>query len=223
MRYFQAIFILSFVTFSLQATVPKLSMDELAKIAEMGHVTRTIPIKDATWPKVEVKILINATPLSSVAIFAAYDYQKNYVPNLTKSTIHKLLSPTQIQVEYELKMPWPLSPAKSVNHHILSSPSQGHYQVSWTSISNTSAKEVEGRASFLPFPGKKNKTLMIYESRVVPKSFFAGIFRKLMVKDVEKSIKATQKRTEELIQQKSTILIDYENKIIKALKGKNPY
>jgi hypothetical protein len=212
-----------FILLHLSTLAENLGTDEQRVILEKGYITATKKVDDATWPEVIIKSLIKTTPLTAVAIFAAYDYQKNYVPGLLKSKIHKVTSPTQIQVSYELKMPWPLSNGVYINDHKLSSPHQGSYKVSWKNISNSSAKDVNGSATFLPFPGKKGYTLMTYRNHVVPDSMFAGVLRKLMVKDVEKSISATVKATETLSNQKSTLLLKYESKIIDALKGKAPY
>ena len=219
----RTLFTTIFILFHLSTNAENLGTDEQRVIKSKGFVTVTKKIEGAVWPEIIIKSIIKTTPLTAVAIFAAYDYQKNYVPGLLKSDIHKVTSPTQVQVSYELKMPWPLSNGVYINDHKLTSPHNGSYKISWKSISNSSAKDVIGSATFLPFPGQKGHTLMTYRNHVVPDSVFAGILRKLMVKDVEKSIAATIEATETLAKQKSTLLLKYESKIIDALKGKDPY
>lgn len=219
----KTIIAITYTLFHLSSFAENLSTAERGVILKQGFITSLKKVEDAVWPEITIKSIIKTPPLTAVAIFAAYDYQKNYVPGLLKSKIHKVVSPTQIQVAYELKMPWPISNGVYINDHKLTSPHQGNYKVSWKSVSNSTAKDVEGSATFLPFPGLKGFTLMTYKNRVVPDSVFAGILKKLMVKDVEKSLKATVEATETLSKQKSTLLLKYESKIIDALNDKAPY
>lgn len=224
LSFFIRLVFLSSFAWSINGTPDlELSPSELESIQKKGVATQAIKIKDATWPRLKIKTLIKASPLSSVAIFAAYDYQKNYIPNLEVSSIEKVTSPTEIQVRYQLKMPWPLSPGKYVNNHILSSKGPDHYRVAWRGITNSSAEEVEGQATFVPYKNDPSMTLMLYESRVVPKSFFAGIFRKIMIRDVEKSVKSVVHTVNTLSAQKSKLMLTYETKVLQALKGVPPY
>lgn len=217
------ILILSLCFIANLKAAASLTAQELKAINEKGLVTKATRIKGITWPKLEIKTLIKASPLSAMAIFAAYDYQKNYVPNMMESSIDKVVSPTQIHVRYKLKMPWPMSPGEYVNAHELSSEGPNHYFLRWEGVSSDSTDSVHGSAEFMTYDKDPTMTVLIYKSRVVPKSFFAGIIRKFMIRDVENFIKILVKTTQDLKVQKSKILIEYEGKIIQALKGTIPY
>ncbi len=189
-------------------------------------VPQTKEIKGEAWPEVKARVLIKAKPLESVAIFAAYDYQKEYIPDLMDSeVIVEKVGPTSndTQVRYILKMPWPLGNSEYIHGHELTSPKKDAYKVRWYMIKSDSAEKVQGHALFEPHPEKPEFTLMTYKSLVTPKSFFAGIFRELMVKDVVKSIKAIRSTTEALAQKNPGLVNSYSEKIKDVLSGKRAY
>ncbi|MCP4913187.1 MAG: hypothetical protein GY909_08705 [Oligoflexia bacterium] len=176
-------------------------------------------LKDYVWPRLHVFSYVKSTPLNAMGIFAAYDHQKNYVPNVIKSNVVEVKSATNILVEYELKMPWPLDNGVYTHGHHLNKSEQG-YKLDWYLVKSNSADHVEGYAIFRNW-GKK--TLMYYNSLVDPKSIFGGVLKKLMVKDVEKTLKAIIKEIEVVDQSKPELKQKYSDKITKALQGKKPY
>ena len=208
---------------SLQAAtgyIDQLSKEELDAFKKGEFLVSTQKRKNKSWPRVKVRAFLRASPIESVAMFAAYDYQKNYIPNLVKSEIHSQKEPTNIEVHYELSMPWPLSNSHYIHGHHLKSPSKDHYQVNWYLVKSDSAENVDGFAYFEPYEGG---TLMTYESEVDPKSFFAGIFRKFMIRDVKASIDAIIKTTLMAKEKKPELLKKYIQKIDAALAGKKAY
>lgn len=187
---------------------------------------QTKEIKGEVWPEVKAQVLIKASALESVAIFAAYDYQQEYVPDLIDSEVisEEITATTNdTHVRYTLKMPWPLGNSKYVHAHELSQPEKDTYKVKWSMIKSDSAEKVEGDAVFKPHPENANYTLMTYTSLVSPKSFFAGIFRDLMVEDVTKSLKAIRSTTEALVQKNPGLVKTYTDKIGDVLSGKKAY
>lgn len=192
--------------------------------AEIQVETREI--KDEVWPQVEAKALIKASPLASAAIFAAYDYQKNYVPGLLKSqvTVEEVLGKTNnTHVSYTMDMPWPISDSEYIHGHELSQPQKGSYKVRWYMVKSDSAENVRGHALFEPHPAMPQYTLLTYQSLVTPKSFLAGIFKKIMVKDVRKAIEATRDTTEKLLTTNPKLVEKYQDKIKNVLAGKRAY
>jgi len=186
---------------------------------------KTQEIKDQVWPRVVVTAHIDATPLESVAIFAAYDYQKNYIPNLIESKVHLekvSANSNDTQVEYTLDMPWPLSDGHYIHGHKLTRPAPNSYKVEWYMVKSDSAEDVYGEALFEPSgPGKG--TTLTYVSNVTPKSFFAGIFKKMMLKDVRASVEAIIKTTEEKTKNNPELVSKYSDKINKVLSGQEAY
>lgn len=186
---------------------------------------KTVEIKGQVWPEVHVLALIKAPPLSSAAIFAAYDYQKNYIPKLLKSEVTSETvteSSNFTEVSYALDMPWPLKDSHYVHAHVLEKVDKG-LKVSWYKIKSDVTEAVKGHAIFAPHPQNPSFTLMTYVNLVTPKSFFAGIFKKLMIGDVLKSVQAIRQKTEELLVKNPQLVRDYEDKIKLVLKGKQAY
>lgn len=196
--------------------------------ALVGEAIKPVPkeIENEVWPELTAKVLIKASPLQSVAIFAAYDYQKHYVPGLLESTVIKEVvskGKNDTQVSYKLDMPWPISDSEYLHGHELTQPTQTSYRVRWYLIKSDSADNVRGTATFAPHPENPQYTLMTYISLVSPKSFAAGIFKKIMVGDVVKSLSAIRDTTEKLVKNQPQLVQQYEGKIQQVLRGENAY
>jgi hypothetical protein len=147
------------------------------------------------WPVVTVYKTLASSPEHSMAIFAAYDDQKNYVPNVVESTPIAQPSPRQTTVAYRLEMPWPVGEVRYTHEHRLSSlKEQKGYRLDWNMIESTSTDLVEGYVVFLPHG--ENKSLMAYSNRVRPKSIFGGMVRGIMVRDLKRSLSAITEEIE---------------------------
>jgi hypothetical protein len=218
----------SFPLFFALVSLLALSGHCLAEVKLYGSevMTQTKEIKGEVWPEVTAQALIKASPLTSAAIFAAYDYQKNYIPNLLESkvTFEKVEGKTNdTHVTYKMDMPWPIGDSDYVHGHELTSPAPHEYKVRWYMIKSDSADNVRGYALFRPHPGQSGYTIMTYVSLVSPKSFLAGIFKKIMVKDVVKSIEAVRSTTENLVKTNPELVDKYQDKIRQVLAGKPAY
>ncbi len=213
------------LSFSLQAQ--KGIDGELRKIKEKGPIVSTRKIAEKVWPEVIVKAYIPAAPLESAAIFAAFDYQKKYIPNLVESKVVKEVKNEkglQINVLYEMDMPWPISNSEYINGHYLQSQSnKGSYSVHWFMVESDSADALEGSATFSPFPNEKEASLMVYKAHVDPKSFLAGALRKFMVKDVRSSVDATIKEIKKLKGNHPDLIKKYSDIFRDILSGKRAY
>ncbi len=203
-----------------------LSVQAEVKLFGSEVAVQTKVIKDEVWPQVTAQALIKASSLQSAAIFAAYDYQKNYIPNLLESkvTLEKVNEKTNdTHVTYKMDMPWPISDSEYVHGHELTQPHPHEYKVRWYMVKSDSADNVQGYALFSPHPAQSEYTLMTYVSLVSPKSFLAGIFKKIMVKDVVKSIEAVRTTTENLVKTNPELVDKYQDKIRQVLAGKAAY
>ncbi len=199
----------------------------LTKIKEEGPITSTQKIEDKVWPEVTVKAFIPAGALESAAIFAAFDYQHTYIPNLTESEVVEEVvkdKKNEIHVRYIMDMPWPISDSEYINGHSFSKDeSKKSYQVDWFMVKSDSAEELKGSASFSPFPGDEENTLMIYKAHVTPKSFMAGALRKFMIRDVKASVQATVDEVKKLKKEDSKLLKKYSDIFSDILSGKQAY
>ena len=85
----------------------ELTPAELKSMEAREWILKTKDVEDSPWPEITYYALVEASPLESIAIFAAYDIQKDYVPNVIKSTPVKHITPTDVHTAYELQMPFP--------------------------------------------------------------------------------------------------------------------
>lgn len=198
----------------------ELSPHELAQVSSRGLILKLDEsAKNSPWPEITYYAVIDATPLESIGLFCAYDIQKNYVPNLLKSTPVKHVSPTDVHTAYELHMPFPLSNIKYIHGARIFQHGED-YQTVWYMVESTSTDEVRGEAYFANYNGK---TLFRYRSYVKPKSIFAGILKKSMLSDVQVSIKSIREFIENEKRENTEFLRKYSEFITRALRGEFVY
>ena len=187
-----------FLTISALATeIPvlphKLTKAEWESVNNGDYVVKKKKIKDSAWPELTVYTTINASPKESMAIYAAFDHQKNYVPNLLKSDVIKMEGGLISHTAYEMKLPWPLSNSKYIHGTRLHPVKSGIYKLSWFVVESDVSARVEGISYFFPpnsLSTDNNKTVWVYKSFIDPKSLLAGIFKDTMVSDVTGSLTA---------------------------------
>jgi len=212
------ILIILAISLPIQAIVFSPSDLKVLKKGELILTTKSV--KGHTWPEITAYKLIKASVIDSMAIFAAYDYQKKYVPNIIRSEVTKQISPTNIEVTYEFKMPWPLPNGVYVHGHHLSEVN-GDLKLDWYMVESNSADSVKGSAVFSYFgPGQ---TLMEYKSIVEPSSMFGRFLRKRMLSDTKNTLLKINKTIEELAKNSPKLTAKYRLKITSALQGKRPY
>lgn len=197
----------------------ELSEAEIRQVEGREFVVRTKDVPGSAWPEITYYALINAPALEAVGLFAAYDIQKDYTPNLLKSTPVKHVSPTDVQTEYELQIPFPLSNAKYI-HGAKIFKHADDYEVEWYMVESSSSEDVRGSAYF---QNDNGKTLLRYRTYVKPKSIFGSFVKKVMFKDVEKSIIAICSFIERTVKENPTLSSKYSEFITRALRGEFVY
>ncbi len=200
------------------------SINELTKsdIEIMNSKELVVKFKDmpgSSWPEVTIYTLIEASPLESMGIFSALDYQQTYVPNVLKSKPVKNISATEAHTQYELHVPFPLPNAIYIHGSIIHQ-YKDDYELTWYMVESTSTDEVKGSAYFTAFEGK---TLFRYKSFIRPKSFFASFVKSFMVRDVKKTILAITDHIQKLKKEKSPLLLKYSEYISRSLNGEFVY
>jgi hypothetical protein len=187
-------------------------------LKKRDFVVKKKNVNKSAWPELTIYFMVDATPLETLALFIAYEHQKNYVPGLIKSDVIKQPSPLEIHTEYEMNMPWPIPNSKYVHASHLKQLDNDTYRMEWYMIKSNSADIVKGYAEFYPRDGK---TIFKYQSFINPKSFLAGLFKKTMIKDVQTSLEAI--RAEAEILKGTSKCNEFVGLISKALSGKFAY
>jgi hypothetical protein len=197
-----------------------LSQNDIKAIESGEYLFKNKPVKNKPWPEITVYKTIDATSLESVAVFYALEHQPNYVPNLLKAQVVAQRVPTEADVRYELKMPWPLKNGKYIHGHKLTYDKPSTYKVSWWLVKSNTAKEVKGSATFYNY---KNKTLLKYNSFVVPDSFLASFVETKMLEDVKASLISIHNEIIRVKKKDRNLMRNFVNKIDATLSGKFTY
>lgn len=204
---------------SAQNLETELSPADLKAVAAQEFVLKTRELPGSVWPEITYYAIIHTTSLEAAGIFAAYDAQKDYVPNVIKSTPIKHITATDVYTDYEMHMPFPIPNAHYI-HGAKIFKYKNDYEVQWYMVESTSAEEVRGSAYFQSYEGK---TLMRYRSYVKPKSIFGSLVKKVMLKDVLASITAIRNFTEKSKRENPVFVSKYSEFIIRALDGEFVY
>lgn len=213
--------VLIFIAQCAFAQLPnELNQNDYKRIDDGEYLFKTKEVKGLPWPQITVYKTIEATSLESVAVFYALEHQPSYIPNLIKAKVVKQRVPTEADVQYELEMPWPLSNGKYIHGHKLEQKETSTYKVSWWLVKSNTAKKVNGSATFYPYKGK---TLLKYDSLVVPDSILASLVEKKMLEDVKSSLVAIHNEVLRVKKSDRKLMSKFVNKIDSALSGKFTY
>ncbi len=156
-------------------------------------VYRKRVIEGAPWPEITVFGIINAAALESAAVFYAYHEHKEFLPDLLSSVPVKYISPTDLHIKFEMKVPWPLRNSRYITGNRFGIYGNGGYRIEWYNVTSSSSKDTNGTVTFLPYD---KRTMFIYRTFIHPKSKLAGLFKKRMLKEVLKSVRAIISRIE---------------------------
>jgi hypothetical protein len=201
------------------SVIKELSEAELAILESGGLILKTKDTEGSPWPEITLYTLVEATPIESMGIFSALDYQKDYVPNVIKSKPIKHLSPTEVLTEYEMYVPFPLTNALYTHGSIVHQYNQD-YELTWYKVESNSTEIASGSAYFSPY---KKVTLFRYISYIKPKSIFGSLVKKIMLRDVQKTILSIRVHIEKLKKENSPLLSKYSGFINRAIQGEFVY
>jgi hypothetical protein len=162
-----------------------LTQSQRQEIAK-GNMVKEVNWKEGyVWPEVTILTVLNHSPLDNMNVFLDFDAHKTYVPDMLESKIVKKVSPQQMQVYFEMEMPWPVKKTSHVTNNVVSNHSDGSYTLTWNLVKADMLKATDGSMTFYPYEGK---TLLKYVSLIVPNSSLAGMFKDRVASDVEKSV-----------------------------------
>lgn len=215
-----SILLLLVIITSFPTLAAKLSPKHLEKLSRGEIITLKERVNKSPWPMITHIAVIPSRPIEAIAVFSAYDRQKNYTPNMLISAPIKERSPTDILAYYKMKMPWPLSDSEYIHGAKLSSSAKDHYQLEWYMVKSNVTDKIFGQASFSPYNG--DKTLFTYKTAIWPRSSLAGLFKSKMVKDVLKSYKII---IDEIKKNKTdpALILKLKSRISDALASKSVY
>lgn len=218
MKYLLTAFLGFWTCFSsLASPLDKLSEKQLEKLNQGSVLLLEKKREELPWPKVEAHLKFEVSALDALAVFAAFDAQKDYVPNLIESTPTEVRGHSKVFVRYELDLPWPIPNNRYVHGHELRKRGPNDFEVSWWMVESNSAKNVEGSARFYR---NGDQTYLYYQSLVVPESAFASLLKGSMLSDVRETLEAIRQSTHEYAQKHDEFMREYRELLTQTFEKK---
>lgn len=208
------------------AEVKKWSLNpsEQERVEKGELVLQTSDSPHFVWPVVEVFGLIqNVRPIESLAIYADYLNQKNYVPQMIKSQVEEELSPLSILVSYSMKMPWPVPNThyKTINTMTFDRQHKA-YQLEWKQTESNQTKSSDGFIIFYPHPNQRD-TLFLYQNFIVPDSALAKWFKEKFLSDTLQTLKVILDHIKETKKSSPQEMQDKVKMVQQMFDGKSVY
>lgn len=193
-----SLFLLPTFAYSLEPITPA-QKTELSK----GAMIKNVVWKEGyVWPEVTILVLLNHAPLDNINVFLDFETHKTYIPDMLESKIIKKISAKETHVYFEMEMPWPVKKTSHVTNNVITSNADGSYTLKWNLVKADMLKATDGFMTFSPYEGK---TLLTYQSFIVPNSSFAGMFKDRVASDVEKSVSKITKHLNKTINKKDHV------------------
>jgi len=191
-----SVFLLTTSAFAFDPITP-VENDKLMK----GETIQYVQWKEGyVWPKVSMRVLLDHKPEENMTEFTKFETHKNYIPDVLDSKIVKKISPENFHVYLAMEIPWPVKKSEQVTNNVLTKGTDGSVTLTWNLVKGEFVKATNGHVTFSPYNGK---TLMEYETFIVPNSSFAGMFKSRVPTDVEKTVKEISKHLNKTIEKKT--------------------
>jgi len=158
-----------------------------------GQVMTQEEIPGKPWPRVRVYQRVNASPEEVAAVFFDYENAKAYIPDLLNSRISKTVTPSVLEVDYEVDVPILADEAYTARNE-LRAVHGGGFDVSWILLRALQTKGAEG--SLLVEPHGGGGSIIRYTNLVTPSSGMAKILKTLALARMEKTVAAIASRVE---------------------------
>lgn len=162
--------------------------DKEKELVVAGKLSKNVEWRDKyVWPRVTVKALIPGTPEQNMKGFTQFEKHTDFIPDLIKSKIVATPAPNQWHVSCVLKVPWPVSKSAYTTNNVVTVAADGTQTLVWNMVKGDLIKATDGFVTFQPYEGK---SLMEYQSQIVPDSGLAGMFKGKVEGDIEATVKA---------------------------------
>lgn len=170
---------------SLSFAFSPITDEEKTKLLKDEMITYVEWKKELIWPVVSIRVPLKGSPEENLKVFMEFDKHKDYVPDVVKSKVTKTIDENHLEVFFEMDMPWPVNKSTYTNLYTLTSPQPGSKKIEWKLIDGNVLKDTYGFLHFIPYEGK---TLLEYQTTIVPKSSLAKMFKSRVQSDVELAV-----------------------------------
>jgi len=172
---------------ALAGLLDELNAADRAKVLSGRLVLLQEEVAGKPWPRVRVYQLVRATPEEVAAVFFDYNNSMAYVPDLLNSKISKRISPSVLEVDYEVDVPILADEFYTARNELKTTPGGG-FQVSWKLLRALQTKDAVGHLRIDPH-GEED-SVICYTNLVTPSSGMAGILGKLAIGRMEKTVES---------------------------------
>ena len=172
----------------------ELTQNELTNLTDKQLVVHSREIPKCPWPEITVFTLIDAAPVEAAAVFSNYQDHKTFIPDLIKSDPARKLADNETIVDFEMRLPWPLSSSKYSTGNVFNRLEKNEYEVRWYLAGSDSLVDSKGTVQFTPYG---SKTLLKYQSLIRPDSKLASVFASRAKGAVSKTVQAIVTYVEE--------------------------
>jgi len=162
-----------------------ITKEEKEKLIKSEMITYVEWKKDIVWPVVAIRVPLEGTPEENLKVFMEFEKHTDYVPDVVKAKVVKRTDENNLEVFFQMDMPWPVNKSTYTNSYKVTSPIEGSKKLEWKLIEGNVLKDTYGFLHFIPFEGK---TLLEYQTTIIPKSSMAGMFKSRVQKDVETAV-----------------------------------
>lgn len=169
-----------------------LSADQQAEVRSGEQIVLTQEVKGHAWPRVSIYRTVDASPEQVAAVFFDYATATDYVPNVIKSDISKVVSPCVIEVDYSLDVPI-LPDEHYTARNRLTLLVGAAYCVDWKLLRALQTKDSVGSLLIEPMDGK---SLIRYRILTTPGSSMAGLLRGKAISQMKETVAAIAAQVE---------------------------
>lgn len=154
----------------------------------------------SAWPAVTIYAYIETSPERAAAVFTNYEQHVEYIPQLLRSKISRVVDRATVEVDYRVVVPVFKDEEYTVRNH-LTRPDSATYRVAWEMQRATSTKATVGHAVFTPYVNgrtRKSGTLLEYYNFVTPGSSLAGLpfVRSRSIRQISETVRAIARQAE---------------------------
>lgn len=148
-------------------------------------------VEGRPWPRLRIYQKVAATPEEVLAVFCDYAQATTFVPDVIKSEISRMISPSVLEVDYQIDIP--MLPDESYTTRNSLSSSGDSYKVAWVLVRALQTKASEGTLRVEPAEGG---ALLCYTNLVTPGSSMAGLLRIPAIERMKTTVAAIVKKVE---------------------------
>lgn len=172
-----------------------LTAAEKSTIQSGGLVFRTKDDPSSVFPKMYIYARVDATPEECLAVYTDFELQKTYVPGLIKSVIAQRVNASTTNVDYEMKIPFPLKNEQYSAQVVVSTYDDGAgYRADWKLLKASTTKDTVGNSRFEQLG---TGSLIAYYNFITPGSSLAGVVKERAIKQVKDTISALRVQIED--------------------------